>query len=156
MPPRRLFPFVLVLLPVLLAACGRPDALVRRHRETARLRGVDQRFARLAEKRGARAAFARFLTPHAVFYPEGATPLSGRRAILQALPGRRGPRLEWTPESAWVSRHDTSGSTSGVFEVSVHLRSGTVVRYGDYLALWVRRDGHWRVREIMQNLRPGP
>jgi hypothetical protein len=153
--PRRSVRLLAFLLPAVLAACGGPSVLVVRRREDARLLGTDRRFALLAQREGARRAFARYLEPNAVFFPEGAAPLVGRRAILEALPGRRGPRLEWTPEEAWVSRHDTSGSTNGVFEVALHGRGGSAVRYGDYLALWVRRDGLWRIREIMQNLRPG-
>ncbi len=146
--------FLVLLLPSILAGCGRPGALLARRREAARLLGTDRRFALRARRESARRAFAHYLARDAVFFPEGAAPLVGRRAILGALPGPRGPRLDWTPENAWVGRHGTTGSTNGIFEVTVRGRAGTAVRYGDYLALWVRRAGHWRVRSLMQNLRP--
>jgi hypothetical protein len=145
---------VLFLLAAALSGCGRTSALVHRHRKASRLLGTDRRFALRARREGARRAFAHYLAHDAVFFPEGAAPLTGRRAILAALPGRRGPRLDWTPEKAWVNRRGTVGTTEGVFVVGRRGRTATTVRYGDYLALWVRRAGHWRVRDIMQNLRP--
>lgn len=154
--PRSSLLLVTLLLLAGLGGCSHPTALVKRHRQAESLLATDRRFAHLSIVVGARRAYAHYLAPRAVFYPEGAAPIKGRRAILAALPGHDTISLEWTPERSWVGRGGTTGMTEGIFEINIARgrAHAAQLRYGDYLALWILRGGHWRLKAIMQNLRP--
>jgi ketosteroid isomerase-like protein len=141
---------------VALGGCSASSEAIRRAREQAILR-ADRSFAREAVQHGLRQAFRHYFLPDAVLLAEQTRPIRGRHLILERLPvGTRSP-LTWVPKQAVATASGRLGMSWGYYEVSERTAEGhpTAV-YGNYVTIWRRDHGHWRVSLEMQNTEPGP
>ncbi|MHB1543574.1 MAG: YybH family protein [Gammaproteobacteria bacterium] len=139
-----------------LGGCSASSEAIRRAREESILR-ADRSFAREAVQHGLRQAYHHYFLPDAVLLAEQTRPIRGRHLILERLPAGAGSPLTWFPQKAVVTASGSLGMSWGYYEVSERTTKGhpTAV-YGNYVTIWRRSHGHWRVSLEMQNSEPGP
>ena len=139
-----------------LGGCSASSEAVRRAREEAILR-ADRSFARAAVQHGLRQAYHHYFLPDAVFLAEQTRPIRGRHLILSALPAGSGSALTWFPKEAVATAGGHLGMSWGYYEVTERTASGQPAAvYGNYVTVWRRSGGHWRVSLEIQNAEPGP
>lgn len=104
---------------------------------------ADKAFARLAQERGAPAAFARFVHEDAVIFVAGQEPFQGEAGVRQRFARwPAGTRLEWAPERAEVAARGDMGWTWGRGMVTAPDGRRTPTQY---LTVWRRNEaGEWR------------
>jgi len=105
---------------------------------TATIADAEREFSRRAREAGDAAAYAASVSPSVRLYREGAAPLLGRAAALEAL-AAGAPRTFWTLES-----HEAAAS--GEFGYAIG-RYGPAegVTAGHYVRVWRRESGGWRI-----------
>lgn len=145
---------VSVISAVLVAACqgGNNTAAMA----TQSLMRTDSAFSTMSERQGFAAAFRQYATDDALLLPENRAALKGRTAIVDSLQGLpAGSTLSWSPQGADVSAD--LGYTRGVYSLIGKNGAGqATAAYGNYLSVWKKQAGDWRLAVMMVNSTPGP
>jgi ketosteroid isomerase-like protein len=117
---------------------------------------ADRSFSDQASKQGFAAAFAAVATDDIVFLPERGASLKGKAAVEEALTAvPAGTQFSWTLQQA--EAEGGGGYTWGVYELNGSNAAGQpTLAYGNYLAVWKKQAGGWRLQAMMLNQTPGP
>ncbi|EQD52565.1 hypothetical protein B1B_10671 [mine drainage metagenome] len=139
-----------------LGGCSASSEAIRRAREEAILR-ADRSFAREAVQHGLRQAYHHYFLPDAILLADQTRPIHGRHLIIERLPEGSSSPITWFPKEAIATAGGRLGMSWGYYEVSERTAKGqpTAV-YGNYMTIWKKNHGHWRVSLEMQNAEPGP
>jgi ketosteroid isomerase-like protein len=103
---------------------------------------TERAFAAMSQAMGTKAAFLAFLDDSSVvFRPH---PVNGKVAV--ARQGERSTTLSWEPVVADVAASGDLGYTSGPWVLTKFQRPDTVLAYGYFVSIWIRKPGGvWRV-----------
>jgi ketosteroid isomerase-like protein len=117
---------------------------------------VDKAFSILSAQQGITAAFKQYAAGDALLLPENHAAIQGKAAIIQNLQGMpAGSLLTWSPQAADVS--GDLGYSWGIYTLTDKDSAGrTTAAYGQYLSVWKRQAGGWRLAVMMINSTPGP
>ncbi|HSS18724.1 MAG TPA: DUF4440 domain-containing protein [Pyrinomonadaceae bacterium] len=118
----------------------------------AALRTRDEEFSRASATVGARKAFPDFAAADVRVYREGSFPVLGQAAGVAALPERANV-WTWTPTFSDVSNSDDLGYTYGTYKITT---GENVVESGNYLRIWRKDGGKWKVLVDLTNPVPPP
>lgn len=120
---------------------------------------VDRAFNELAQKQGVAAAFGAYALEDAVWLPNGAEPVHGRDAIVEALSGgQAGSTMIWEPEDALMSGSQDLGVTWGRYVFHGKDDDGNPVEsHGKYTTVWKKNAvGDWKFALDVGNQNPAP
>jgi ketosteroid isomerase-like protein len=107
----------------------------------------DKQVSKKSLQVGGRNAFEMNSLPDVVLFREGKLPVIGRQfAAAAIIPSGRG--WTWTPEFAEVSRSGDLGHSYGIYEIR---EAGTVKETGNYMRIWKKRFGFWKVAVDLAN-----
>jgi ketosteroid isomerase-like protein len=122
----------------------------------ASLMAADQSFSSHSAKHEFAAAFNEVAADDVVFLPERGAALKGKAAVEEALAAvPAGTVFSWTPQQAEVE--GDGGYTWGVYELNGSNAAGqSTLVYGNYLSVWKKQAGGWRLQAMMLNQTPGP
>jgi ketosteroid isomerase-like protein len=113
--------------------------------ERKKLTAQDRAFSDQGVKRGSVKAFTSFSAPDVRLYRNNRLPFVGRDASLSYL-GSIKENYVWKPNQSDVSRSGDLGYTVGTYEaVPVNDPSGKVTELGNYLRIWQKQNGLWRI-----------
>ena len=134
-----------------LAACSDDAGSAR-----TSLMAADQSFSSRSAKQDFAAAFAEVAADGVVFLPERGAALKGKAAVEEALAAvPAGTAFSWTPQQA--EAEGDAGYTWGVYELNGSNAAGQpTLAYGNYLSVWNKQAGRWRLQAMMLNQTPGP
>ena len=119
------------------------------------LLAADRALARAAETRGGQAAYAAALAENARLLQTGASPLIGRKAILDAMATGTSELVTWKPEAAHVSKSGDLGYTYGTVQRRQGGPEGPWVDVDRYVHIWKQqRDGWKLVMDVTNPLPP--
>jgi ketosteroid isomerase-like protein len=113
--------------------------------ESARtaLLAIDRKFSNSSEANGATKAFQAYSSSHVRLFRNDHYPLLGD-AIKQFLSTISSSRLMWQPLAADISRSGDLGYTHGTY-VRNSNEDGKAIERGNYLRIWERDKGDWKV-----------
>lgn len=135
----------LALAAFALAACA-PAAMVNQQSEEAAIRAVGQDWQRAIVARDVDRIIS-FHAPDVVIMNSNSPLVTGAAAARTAwtgLIGMPGLSLSWTPTRIDVTSPATATET-GTYTLSFNSPSGRVNDGGNYVTLWRKIDGQWRV-----------
>jgi ketosteroid isomerase-like protein len=113
---------------------------------------ADQDFAAMAQKSGAPAAYAAFLSPDAVELPPDTQAVAGIAAISDRQRKLAPNRLQWRPQRAEAARDGSVGWTWGEWTLAPPADSALPLRRGKYMHTWRRQpNGSWKVVVDIRN-----
>lgn len=118
--------------------------LKRLESEPSMLRARDLEFAKASEARGAQIAFSSYAAKEVRVCRDGNFPFLGIKMASAALP----PRLSvwtWQPAFAEVSQSDDLGYTYGTYQLTNTNSTPHTVETGNYLRIWKKQNGTWKV-----------
>lgn len=141
--PRKRFSIALAALA--LAACA-PAATVNQQSEEAAIRATGQDWQRAVAARDVERIVS-LHTSDAVLMTPGtpvATGTAGARSSWAGLMAMPGVSLNWTPARIEVTSPTTATET-GAYNLSFDSPGGRVNDRGNYVTLWRKVDGQWRV-----------
>jgi len=141
--PRKRFSIALAALA--LAACA-PAATVNQQSEEAAIRAAGQDWQRAVAARDVERIVS-LHTSDAVLMTPGspvATGAAGARSSWAGLMAMPGVSLNWTPARIEVTSPTTATET-GAYNLSFDSPGGRVNDRGNYVTLWRKVDGQWRV-----------
>jgi ketosteroid isomerase-like protein len=104
----------------------------------------DREFSETSAKRGARAVFNDYATAEVRLYREEMFPLRGIDLAPAVLPGI-GSVWTWVPAAGDVSASDDLGYTYGTYQISGDKAAGKIIESGNYLRIWKKQNGVWKV-----------
>ena len=120
------------------------------------LLAADRSFSSRSAKQDFAAAFGEVAVDDVVFLPERGSALKGKAAVEEALAAvPAGTVFSWTPQQA--EAEGGGGYTWGVYELNGNNAAGQpTLAYGNYLSVWKKQAGGWRLQAMMLNQTPGP
>ncbi len=139
----------LILIPavaVTLGACRAPE--VPHQSLVAGLREVSDAYTRSTASNEASAVVAFFAPDVVVMSPQGRAPVRGveaNRAAWERFFRGKNPVHTMTTDTAVVDRSGELGYTTGQWTVGVDTPGGRAEAAGNYLAVWRRQEGRWRI-----------
>lgn len=104
----------------------------------------DRAFSQASTKLGSRAAFADYAMPDVRTYREGKFPLLGTDSAPAVLPASPGV-WTWEPAAGEVSFSDDLGYTYGSYQISADELAAKIIESGNYLRIWKKEKGNWKV-----------
>ena len=111
---------------------------------SAALLARDREFSQASARLGARAAFAEYSRPDVRIYREEKFPLVGQDQAPAVLPAS--PSVwTWEPGAGDVSASDDIGYTYGSYQISGDELAAKVIESGNYLRIWRKEKGAWKV-----------
>ncbi len=114
---------------------------------------MESELAQAVVSKGTSQAFAAYSVDDLRLMREGHLPALGTQAALAALSAQTG-RLAWQPTFAEVSRSGDLGYTYGTYSLGGHGSDVQASEKGNYVRIWKKRDGRWRV--VLDLLNPVP
>lgn len=110
---------------------------------------IDREFSRTVQEKGAE-GWAGFFAEDGTMFRNGAPPVMGREAILQAMTpffAEPGNSLQWEPESAQMAASGDLGFTVGRYRVHSSNPAGeSSEASGHYVTIWEKQpDQEWKV-----------
>jgi len=111
----------------------------------AALIALDREFSHTSSASGPAKAFLAYSASEVRLFRNDHYPLSGSVAIKQVLSTNSGPQLTWQPLAADVSRSGDLGYTHGTYALRDSNEPGKVIEHGNYLRIWKRHKGDWKV-----------
>ena len=115
--------------------------------ESNGLLNKDKEVSKKSLQVGARNAFEMNSLPDVVLFREGKLPVIGRQfAAASVIPSVGG--WTWTPEFAEVSTSGDLGHSHGTYEIR---EAGTVKETGNYMRIWKKRLGLWKIAVDLAN-----
>ena len=114
---------------------------------------LEREFARDSTSKGTPQAFARYAADDLRLMREGNFPVLGKQAAIAALSKRPGD-LVWQPTFADVSRSGDLGYSYGTYSFGGKGSDVQKSEKGNYVRIWKKRDGKWRV--VLDLLNPVP
>ncbi|HEU4747538.1 MAG TPA: DUF4440 domain-containing protein, partial [Gemmatimonadaceae bacterium] len=135
----------LTLAMLAVAACA-PAVTVNQQSEEAAIRAVGQDWQRAVAARDVDRIIS-FHAPDVVIMNPGSpavTGLAGARTAWTGLTSMPGVSLNWTPNRIEVTSPTTATET-GTFNLSFDSPGGRITDRGNYVTLWRKIDGQWRV-----------
>lgn len=140
--------WLLAIATIAFASCvSRPTPSTQR----AELRHVSEAYNRSSSTASADSVTAYFAPDIVVMSPQGGAPVQGieeNRARWDHFFHMQNPSHTMTTDSVVVSQSGDLGYTLGKWTVGVDTPGGRIESAGDYLAVWERRDGAWKVVAI--------
>lgn len=103
----------------------------------------ERKFAAASIADGFLKAFGDYSHPNVRLYREGSLPIVGKDAAMKSLANNR-LALSWQPISGDVSRSGDLGYSYGTYEAR-DPSSSQVSEKGNYLRIWKKQSGSWRV-----------
>jgi ketosteroid isomerase-like protein len=103
----------------------------------------DRKFAAASMKDASHKAFVKFADERVRLYREGSLPLIGNESATKALADKANV-VTWEPAAGQVSRSGDLGYTYGTYQATDPATS-QVREKGNYLRIWKRQNGRWRV-----------
>ena len=104
----------------------------------------DRKFSQASAKGGARAAFANYATATVRVYRDEKVPFVGKGPASAVLPGSS-TTWTWEPAAGDVSISDDVGYTYGTYKIASNEPAPKVVETGNYLRIWKKDGGAWKV-----------
>jgi ketosteroid isomerase-like protein len=124
---------------------AKPSKLVNVLEEQKRLTAQDHAFSDQGLKGGVVKAFTSFSSPDVRLYRNERLPFVGREAALSYLSAIK-LNFVWKPTRSDVARSGDLGYTVGTYEaVPTNDPSGKVTELGNYLRIWQKQNGSWRI-----------
>jgi ketosteroid isomerase-like protein len=120
--------------------------------ETTRLLDFERQFSADAMKLGARKAFLARTTDDVRVYREGKIPFVGKASLNDAL-GEAPESWSWEPQAGGVSRSGDLGYSYGSYKLKA---SDGKTEAGNYLRIWKKQGGAWKVAIDVANPVPEP
>lgn len=111
----------------------------------ASLIALDREFSRASSADGPVKAFQAYSAAEARVFRNGNHPIAGSDAIKQALSPKIGSLLNWQPLAADVSQSGDLGYTYGTYTLHSSSELQKIIQRGNYLRIWKRHDGNWKV-----------
>ena len=113
---------------------------------------AEHAFATYSIGRGMKEAFLRFAAPDGVVFRRG--PVNAIEVWTQTNPAPTG-LLTWWPTYADVSRSGDLGYAYGTYELKPKPSDDKPTEQGNYMRIWKRHDGKWRVvLDVANPVRP--
>jgi len=122
----------------------KPEKIDLESTRTALL-AIDRKFSNSSAADGATKAFQAYSASHVRLFRNDHYPLLGADAIRQLLSTRSNSLLTWEPLAADISRSGDLGYTHGTYVVKNPNEDGKVIERGNYLRIWKREKGDWKV-----------
>jgi ketosteroid isomerase-like protein len=116
--------------------------------QRAELQRVSEAYNRSSSTASADSIAAYFAPDIVVMSPQGDAPVHGleeNRTRFDHLFHMQNPSHTMTTDSVVVSQSGDLGYTLGKWTVGVDTPGGRLESAGDYLAVWERRDGAWKI-----------
>ncbi len=90
-------------------------------------------------------AFLAYSAAEVRLFRNGNYPIEGSDAIRQALSPKTGNLLTWQPLAADVSHSGDLGYTHGTYTLNGSSEPQKLIERGNYLRIWKRHNGGWKV-----------
>lgn len=136
-------------LAMMLAGVGcRPPVSTSSSRDVAVLRAVSEEYNRSPATRDANAIAQYFAADVVVMSPQGRAPVRGveaNRAAWERFFRGGNPAHTMTTDTVFVAESGDLGYTLGHWTVGVDTPGGRSEAAGEYLAVWRRRPGTWKI-----------
>lgn len=114
-------------------------------KEQAGLLALEQKFSKASEAQGFAKAFINYAADDVRILREGMQPVVGFKEASSALALKTGTRpLSWQPVKAEVASSGDMGFTYGSFMLESKAK-GEVSMTGNYVRVWKKQGGKWRV-----------
>jgi len=120
--------------------------------ERAALLTREREFSSSSVARGGQAAFLERASPDVRVFREGKLPFMGKAAALAAIPAGAGV-WSWQPEAADVSSSGDVGYSYGLYRLE-NKDEGGKAETGNYLRIWKKQGGTWKVVVDLANPLP--
>ncbi|HMJ27076.1 MAG TPA: nuclear transport factor 2 family protein [Pyrinomonadaceae bacterium] len=137
------------LLPILLTICALPGTAAAQDKKQAgdlkSMVETERAFARMAEEKGTREAFAAFIAGDGVLFRPG--PVFGKKWMQDnPLPPSTGrPLLAWQPIFAFVSSAGDLGYTTGPWQYKKDIKDAQASAFGNFMTVWRKqKDDTWK------------
>ncbi len=111
----------------------------------ATLVGLDREFSSASSVKGQVEAFLAYSAPEVRLFRNDHYPLLGSEAIRQILSTNADTLLTWEPLASDVSQSGDLGYTHGTYTSQSSSEPAKVVEHGNYLRIWRRHNGAWKV-----------
>jgi ketosteroid isomerase-like protein len=121
--------------------------------ERSALLTLEREFADAAAKQGAEKAFALYAWESARVFREGQQPFVGVKAARAAL-AKSESVWSWQPQFADVSNSGDLGYSYGLYELRTSEEGHGLVEKGNYLRIWQKQNGAWKVVVDVANPMP--
>ena len=108
------------------------------------LLGPEAELARASETKGGSKAFLSQAADDVRVFRNNKFPLVGKNSAKEALPGNKHV-WTWRPEFADTSRTGDLGYSYGLYELRNNDAGKSLVEQGNYLRIWKRLDGKWKI-----------
>ena len=124
---------------------SKSSKVVNVEEEQKKLSALDRTFSDHGSKSGLNKAFTSFAAPDVRLYRNDRLPFVGRDSALSYLDAVK-QHYVWKPTQSGVSRAGDLGYTVGTYEaVGANDASGKVTELGNYLRIWQKQGGEWRI-----------
>lgn len=104
----------------------------------------EHEFSNASAKQGALKSFLSYSANDVRLFREGRFPFVGKDAAGQALATNKNV-WTWQPQFADVARSGDLGYTYGIYELRSNDAAKTLAEKGNYLRIWKKQDGAWKV-----------
>jgi ketosteroid isomerase-like protein len=111
---------------------------------SAALLKLEREFSNASATQGAVRSFLSHSANDVRLFREGSFPFVGKDAAEQALVGDK-KVWTWQPQFADVARSGDLGYSYGVYELRSNDAARALAEKGNYLRIWKRQDGGWKV-----------
>lgn len=108
------------------------------------LTNLDRVFSEVSAAQGTREAFLFYIADDVRIFRNDYLPFVGKGASAEALGANKGV-LTWQPAAADVSRSGDLGYTYGLYELRANDAAKTLTGKGNYLRVWKKQGGAWKV-----------
>ena len=106
---------------------------------------IDRKFSNSSAANGPTKAFQAYSASDIRLFRNNHYPLLGGDAIRQLLSTTSSSLLTWEPLAADISRSGDLGYTHGTYVLKNTNEDGKVIERGNYLRIWKRDKGNWKV-----------
>jgi ketosteroid isomerase-like protein len=115
----------------------------------------DREFSKASAAHGTSEAFLSYSADDVRLFRDDHFPFAGKGAILEALRPNKGV-MTWQPTASDVSRSGDLGYTYGLYELRSNDAAKTLTGKGNYMRVWKKQQGTWRVVLDVANPLPLP
>jgi ketosteroid isomerase-like protein len=141
------------LTSVLVKRSGKVELYRRKASAASMLLNPDAELSRASETQGAAKAFVRLAVDDVRVFRNNKFPFVGKNSAKEALSGNNYV-WTWKPEFADISSSGDLGYSYGLYQLRNNDAAKSLVEQGNYLRIWKRQDGKWKV--VMDVAEPIP